>query len=259
MLLVQQARNITAAAKEVQACLESGDMLALAVALESVEEHFLPELLVCKARAGLALDAAAKSGDAEALEDALRAAKAAGVAGALLDKAHQELAEQRHKNAVKELEIAMQSDDIDAIENAMRAAGELGVSVSVLGKFKQRLEESRSRLEELKRVEDEKQRRDQFLAGLQTVQRDNITAMRALIQDGEQLGFTQELEPIREAIEEELSRRMAKAKADRAKYEKLAAEFKDANDAQVFGGVVLVAQWRAAVAEISKPLEISED
>jgi len=68
-----------------------------------------------------------------------------------------------------------------------------------------------------------------------------------------------ELHMLKEKLDAELRRRMEKAKVERAENEKLAAEFKNAKEAQDFGGGVLVAQWRAAVAEIAKPLVINED
>lgn len=82
----------------------------------------------------------------------------------------------------------------------------------------------------------------------------DMKALRTAIADAESLGdLEDELVPVRKALEDELAlRKAATLKARKAK-EELAAQFKDANEAQAFGGAILAAQWRAAVREVSKP------
>jgi len=259
MPLLQRARGIHAATKELQEAMDSGNIDAIAAACELVGEDSLPEELVCQAKMASSLDAAIKSQDMAAIEETIRIAKAKGIPTALLDKAQQDLTEEITKKAVEAVQAAIQSNSVDAIKDAIRVAEEQGVTPTLIEEFKQELEEDRLKQQEQKNLEEAVRKRDEFLAGLPTIQPDNILALRGAITEGEAFGFEQELEPIRKAIEDELSRRMEHAKEERAAHEKLAGEFKSAKEVQDFAGNVLVAQWRAAVLEISKPLVISEE
>lgn len=82
----------------------------------------------------------------------------------------------------------------------------------------------------------------------------DVAAMRSAIAEGEQAGHHQEVELVRHALDEELqARKKAHLKARKA-YEDLAAQFKDAKEAHELGGSILVAQWKAAIREIAKPV-----
>lgn len=64
---------------------------------------------------------------------------------------------------------------------------------------------------------------------------------------------------MRKALEEKVALLHEIALAFWKKQEKLAAEFKTAKEAQDLGGAILVAQWRAAVADTKTPFVFSEE
>jgi len=87
----------------------------------------------------------------------------------------------------------------------------------------------------------------------------DVKAMRSAIADAEAVGVCEEhVEPVRKALEDELASRKAVQLKARKSKEELAAQFKDAKEAQDFGGAILAAQWRAAVREIAKPCVFEE-
>lgn len=118
-----------------------------------------------------------------------------------------------------------------------------------------RVEEARRQEEEAKKKEQkDKETRERLLATLSEVaqSRDGYT-LRTFIAEGESVGLDQELQPVREALQEVNELRKAALWKARQAQEKLASEFKTAKEAQDFGGPVLAAQWRAAVKEVAKP------
>jgi hypothetical protein len=192
---------------------------------------------------------------ADALESALLSRKLYLVTTAIdnagKEKALEELV-RRAQNFVKdaealELEIAISSQDPTLLVKTSTLAEHECADMRLIEQAEQH------------RVEEEQRKRDELLAKMQCIPADNIAAMRAAIAEGEAIGFQLELEPMQKALEDELSKRLAQAQEERAKQEKLAGEFASAKEAQDFGGSVLVAQWRAAVAEVTKPLTISEE
>jgi len=196
--------------------------------------------------------------DFDVIDQALQRAQRRGLSSKLLE----DFKKQRASRGL-EYVFQFQASDIAAMEEAMREAEQQGVCKEVLARCSKQLDEERAKQEEQRRLEDAlreaERRRAAFLARLQSLPEGSVLAIKAAIKEGEELGMEVELAVLREKLEKELSRRMEKAKEERAKCEKLAKEFKDAKEAQDFGGGVLVAQWRAAVAEIAKPLVISED
>lgn len=100
--------------------------------------------------------------------------------------------------------------------------------------------------------------KDRLIANLKEVSEGrDVKAMQMAIADGEGFGLEEHegLELCRKKMEEDLTaRREAAMKARKAK-EELAGQFKDAQEAQAFGGAVLAAQWRAAVREVAKPFQ----
>lgn len=271
-----QALGLVRAASVLQAAVDGGKPDVIEEAIRVAEAEGLPpsfidparrELTEKKARmAAEAVQEAALLGtDAEALEELIQVAKAQGVSDDVLDKARQDCAEVRAKNAREVLVALMQGDDVEAIEDAMQLAGAQGVPESFIAQCRQQLEDERNAKIERQRVETLRRRREAFLAGLPNVQRDNVAAMRAALVEGEDLltcdsmHLEEEVDSLRKSLQEELDRRLTKAKAARAEHEKLASEYKSAKEAQDCGGSVLAAQWRTAMKELSKPLTIDED
>lgn len=256
----QKAKKVTEA---FHAAMQSDDTDAIEEAIRVAEAQGLPEMLIQKFRQELqeqnarkaadAVQAALQHNDAGAIEEAIRLAEAQGLPETHIRKFRQNLEDLRVKEATERLQAAMHGSDVDAIEEALRLGESQGVPSELIERFRRELDEQR----EQKKAQE---RRERFFAELQKVLKsDSIPDMRGAIAEGEALGLDSELEPARKAIEEELQRRMAKALEERQAQEKLAGEFKSAKEAQDFGGVVLVAQWRAAVAEVAKPFAFSEE
>lgn len=263
MSAVQQALAIVSVTDALEMSSDSYDADSLEKAIRAAEAVGAPALYLHDARCELeekrkqmateTLHAAMEvGGDLEAMAEAIQAAETYGVPMELLEKAQKDF-------GARAVEAAMSGNDVDAIEDAISTAEAYGVSAELVDKFRQQLEADRLQKEELKRLQEAQQAREEFLESLKSLEADNVPDMRAAIAQGEALGFEDELVPVRKALEDELARRLAKAKEERTKHEKIFAEFKCAKEAQEFGGSVVSAQWRAAAAEVAVPLTISED
>lgn len=248
-------RRTNMSAEALQAIVLGDDMDAIEKAilvaevqgirgLDKVREEFTKKKMKKSADA---LQTAMQGDDLETIDQAIRDAEAQGVSG---------LDEMRQKKAADVLQQAMQGEDPKAMEAAIRFAEGHGVPGEVVDKARQELEDQREELEQ-RMVQ---RRKANFLAGLQaTLQCDDTCAMRATIAEGEELGFEQEVKLIRRVLEEELACRKTKLSEERAQHEELAAQFKTAKEAQDFGGSVLAAQWRHAVAKVAKLLALAEE
>eukprot|EP00928_Gymnodinium_smaydae_P030847 TRINITY_DN22813_c0_g2_i1.p1 TRINITY_DN22813_c0_g2~~TRINITY_DN22813_c0_g2_i1.p1 ORF type:complete len:1162 (+),score=173.59 TRINITY_DN22813_c0_g2_i1:53-3538(+) len=185
----------------------------------------------------------------EELERTIQDAASQGVPEEVLLNARRVV---RKKHAYVAVQDSLNSDNVESIAEAIRLAQDEGVSETELEVFQKKLDEKRE-------AQLEQKRRD-LLARLQEFAAStDISAMRAIIVEGEALGLQDELSCVHKALEDELGRRMTKALEKRAKQEKLAGEFTSAKEAGDFGGGVLVAQWRAAVAAVSKAFVFVEE
>merc|ERR1712217_803082 len=157
-----------------------------------------------------------------------------------------EMPQLQQAQAIHDLQSALSSKCVESLAEALTAAAATEAPEELVAQAQQLLAE---------------ERRTRFLTDLPTVVDCHETlAIRAAIAEGEALGFSEEeLGPLRTALEEELSQMIARAMEFRKEQEKLAAEFRTAKEAQDLGGAILVAQWRAAVAEVAKPFVFSEE
>eukprot|EP00927_Polykrikos_kofoidii_P073042 TRINITY_DN69114_c0_g1_i1.p1 TRINITY_DN69114_c0_g1~~TRINITY_DN69114_c0_g1_i1.p1 ORF type:complete len:569 (-),score=129.11 TRINITY_DN69114_c0_g1_i1:428-2134(-) len=170
-------------------------------------------------------------------------------------KLEEELREAEARQARREAEEAARREEEERAEAERQR---------VLAEKQREREEQERQAEEMrqKKIAEQEARRkaaDDRLALLarlkEVVNSRDEGALKAAIADGEAAGLHSELEPVRQALEEEVRLRHEAALKFRQSQEKLAAEFKTAKEAQDFGGAVLAARWRAAVREVSKPMQ----
>lgn len=155
--------------------------------------------------------------------------------------AEEEAARKEEEAARQAAEKRRQAEEEAARKEAERKAEE------------RRVEEARQKAEAAKLA---KEAREKFLASIPEVCKSkDVKAINVALADGKAFGFAKELEPLSKALEEELHLRKAVALKARQQAEELASQFKNAKEAQDFGGAILAAQWRAAVREVAKPFQ----
>jgi len=160
------------------------------------------------------------------------------------------LAEEEEERRLQEVERRRLAEE----EEKKRVAEEKAAK-----KEAERREAERKREEARQKAEAErlaKEARERFLINLpEVIKSRDVKALNGAIAEGESYGYLSQLEPVRKALEEELQHRKAVALKARKAAEELAGQFKDAKEAQDFGGAILAAQWRAAVREVAKPFQ----
>jgi len=107
-----------------------------------------------------------------------------------------------------------------------------------------------------RKAEEARKAREDLIARIrEAVHSRNTEQLRSAIAEAQAAGLHNEVEPLRQALQQELATRRAAAVKARAAAEKLAADFQSAKEAQDCGGATLAAQWRAAVKEVAKPFD----
>lgn len=196
----------------------------------------------------------------EAWQKSLDAMEAAKREEEAKKKAKADAEEQRKASEHEKLQEEVRQAEKERIkEDEERRRAEEARQKAVAEKTAKLEEERRAeeqRQEEERQKQLAKEKREELLRRLKEVcTSHNVEALRAAIRDGEEVSLVAEVEPAKQALEEELVRRRAVASKARKAAEKLAGEFKTAQEAQEFGGAILAAQWRAAVKEVSKPFQ----
>jgi len=114
-------------------------------------------------------------------------------------------------------------------------------------------------------MEAARQERESLLKRLQDASQSRSTEIvRAAITEGGVSGHAQDedmkhlLAQLHNVLNEELLRRRAAARKAWQAAEKLASQFKNAQEAQECGGPTLAAQWRSAVKEVARPPQDDE-